>query len=485
MILLASVVAVALSLSNIDEYTYTRPACSSNQIVGIGMGATADYTLVRAEDVAFLREAYAERTAADFAVVNDRTNALDRPILARPYSCRINSAGSEIFADANWGGCFSLSYTTNEMPYCEGSTYPGSFVQPTFRFPQGVTASKPIDSFAGSDWAEFRDISTTPVAQGMTFATNLIPKSWWKAPFILSTNRLCTLYAALPLFNVAAQMLSTDSKTNRVAVYDVSNADASPTGYIYTTFTNESTGVGYTWATGYSGISSASDDYKATEQGLWYSGFSEYRQQGYRNYFSCARTSSGEGPFPLVPCGEYESFRREKTVAAVSNAYVWAVSPVPTNAQNGVEILQSVLAVRVRHDVTVRREWFNGSLPIGDPDRNVIESTNYVNCGVIYLPVVMSLDKSVGVVNYRPGGPRWLYKLDAPMYFIQRLAHTMFGDVDSYWPEPARVPNNVIADAGTAGGSAIGTTGVDLSTSFIIRVFVVCRRAYNAYVRDP
>lgn len=480
-----SILAVALSLSSLEDYKYTTPACSSNQIAGIGMGAAADYTLVRAEDVAFLREAYAERTDAPFAVVHDGTNALDRPILARPSEIKwpTNSViGSCIFMDGEWGGCFSLSYTTNEMPYCELAVNPGSFVRPEFRFATGVNF-RPAESFPGTDWAEFRAISSNAVAQGLVFPTNAIPTVWYDRPYVVETNRICSLYAALPFFDVAAQLVRTRPGSRRVTVYELSRAASSPSSYEYTYFTNETEGVVYSWATAYGGMTTLSTNYEELVQGSWSSGFGEYRQQQYANVFSCAYTDNGAGPFALVPLGEYESAFESRTTADATNAVVWVMSPVATNAQNEVEVLQSVLSVWLTQNVRIQRDWLNPSLPSGNPGHRVTETSNIVNRAVMCLPVQLALDTSAGTFDY--SAPRWLYRINVPMFYIQNRATALFGGVDDYWPSPARVPNDVIAAKGTQDGTAVGYTSVVASTSYSMRVFVLYRRTYNARVLDP
>ena len=481
MFLVASILAIALSLSSLDDYKYTTPSCSSNQIAGIGMGAAADYTIVRAEDVAFLREAYAERTAVPFAVEPDGTNALDRPILARPSEHKWPThsvIGSYIFVDGVWGGCFSLSYTTNEMPYCELSVNPGSFVRPEFRFSTGVNFV-PVEAFPETDWDEFRAIASNAVAQGGAFTTNEIPTVWHAAPYVVGTNRICSLYAALPLFDTAAQQVWNTGGARRVTVYDVSELSAMPSSYDYAYSTNESEGVVYSWKKAYGALPTSTTNYESLAQGTWSGGFSEYRLQEFVNEFSCARTSNGAGPFPLVALGEYERTRKSMLATSVTNAVVWVSSPVLTNAQDEVEILQAVLSVHLTQYVTISRSWYNPSLPAGDPARSVNESTNIVNRATMCLPVQLTLDTSAGTYDYFIG-PRWRYRMDAPMYYIQNRATALLGGPDDYWPSPARVPNDVIAATGTADGAATGGTRVDVSTSFYMRVFMVYRRTYNA-----
>lgn len=53
-------IAVTLSLSSPEDYTYTIPVCT-NRIDGHGMGKQGDYNTVRAEDWVFLQEAFRER----------------------------------------------------------------------------------------------------------------------------------------------------------------------------------------------------------------------------------------------------------------------------------------------------------------------------------------------------------------------------------------------------------------------------------------
>ena len=479
MAMLSTILAVALSLTSPKDYVYTTPLCGTNQIVGIGMGENADYMIVRAEDVAFLREAYAERTDVHWAVIPDGTNAIDTLVLARP-SMITNSLSQKsfVFSDQVWGGCFSLSYTTNEMPYCELSAYPGSFVRPDFRFSVDMVNFREVDDFPSYNWAEFRAISSNAVANGQAFATNDIPTSWFDEPYIVCTNYICKLYAGLPLFDVAACSLSTaDMGVRRVTVYDVRTQSTSPS-YTYTTVTNSSTGAIYSWPTSYNDFSTIANQYEQMSQGMWYAGFAESRSVQYANEYSCARDSGGDGPWPLVPLGIYESSRTIRTLAAVSNTYVWIESPVKTNFQDAVEVLQTVLTIDLTHNVGVYRAWSNPSLPNGDPERYRTEATNIVHRGVMCLPVTVTLDKSV--LNWN--GTRWLYKMNAPMAYIQDRATRVFGDASRYWPTPAQVTDDDIAATGTSNGRAYGATTVEVITSFNMHVYMVYRRIFNARV---
>lgn len=59
--MLAVLAVVSLSLASTNDYRYVNPGTTN--LLGIGMGKSGDYSIVRAEDVAFIKEAYAERLA--------------------------------------------------------------------------------------------------------------------------------------------------------------------------------------------------------------------------------------------------------------------------------------------------------------------------------------------------------------------------------------------------------------------------------------
>jgi hypothetical protein len=482
MLSVASILAVALSLSSLEDYRYTTPACSSNQIAGIGMGAAADYTLVRAEDVAFLREAYAERTRGTmFVALGDGTNALDRPILARPseHKWPTNTiVGSKIFEDGPFGTSFALSYTTNEMPYCQIAYRAGSFVRPDFRFATQVNFV-PVENFPDGTWGEFRAMSADAVARGMVVATNEIPTMWRNSPYAVGTNRICSLYAGLPLFDVGAQELWYDALgSRRYTVYVEKSQTTQPR---YTLATNVVDQYVYIYKTAYDGFPVVTSSYDTVVIGGWSSAFTESRELGIVNEYSCKQDSQ-QGPWPLQVLGNYEAYVSSRTLSAVSNTFVWLESPVETNAQDGVEVLQAVLSIWLNHAVTRELTWGNPSLPRDDEGYFRSERTNIVSRAVMRLPVAVELDKSVGT----SWSMHWYYKLDAPMAYIQSRALALFGDVDEHWPaEPAMVEDWEIAKSGKSGGSAYGRTSVTVTTTFQMRPFMVFRRTYNARVLNP
>ena len=57
-----AILAATLSLTSPTNYFWTTPATTNLQ--GVGMGTTVSYVIPRIEDIAFLREAYLERTSA-------------------------------------------------------------------------------------------------------------------------------------------------------------------------------------------------------------------------------------------------------------------------------------------------------------------------------------------------------------------------------------------------------------------------------------
>ena len=127
------------------------------------------------------------------------------------------------------------------------------------------------------------------------------------------------------------------------------------------------------------------------------------------------------------------------------------------------------------YTVSQRRQWTNPSLT-NDADR--IETTNFTKRAVMYLPMSATLDKSVGL-NWN--GTRWFYKMVVPMDYIHNRAEALFGDLDGYWPEPARVEDDEIASEGRSGGSAVGDTYVSISMAFSgSRAYMVYSRTYKA-----
>lgn len=59
---LSIIASVTLSLVSTNDYTFTVPGTTN--IIGVGMGKTPSYAIVRGEDISFLREAYEERIQA-------------------------------------------------------------------------------------------------------------------------------------------------------------------------------------------------------------------------------------------------------------------------------------------------------------------------------------------------------------------------------------------------------------------------------------
>ena len=473
MLIVPAVLAVSLSLTTPEQYTYTRPFSSTNQIVGIGMGAQCDYTIVRAEDVAFLREAYCERTDVPFAAVPDGTNAIDRPLVARPrYS---GDRLPAIFEDGDWGGCFSLSYTTNEMPFCQLGVMPGSFVRNGFRFDAGLQF-EPVNSFPPDDWTTFRSISSNAVANGFAWPTNKVPATWFTQPIILSTNRICSLYAGLPLFNIAARRTPTENKTARATIYDNRNRSVTVSQYKVVAITNQSTGAVYSYAAAYDAFSVGTNDYEQTAAQPWYGDILESRTVVINNEFSIKR-AGGSGTWPLVALGNYVARDDSRTFKTATNTFAWIGSPVKTNAQDDIQILQAVIAIDLTHSVYVARSWSNPSLPAGSADRYRTERTNIVNKATMCLEVPVSLDKSVGL-NYN--NTAWFYKMDVPITYIQNRANALFGYIDDYWPQEAKIEDSEIAATGTFGGYAQGQTYATATTSFGMTVFMVYSRTYKA-----
>lgn len=466
MYMIAAVLAVALSLRSPTDYTYTTPFCGANQIVGVGMGAGGDYTMLRAEDVAFLREAYTERTDVPFAFISDLTNAIDRLIPVRPRSVD----HSAVFEDADWGGCFSLSYTTNAMPYSDHALYAGSFVRNGFSFDNNVQFTE-VDALPGSAQEEFRLISADAVSHGKAFTTNEIPAAWYDKPYVMTTNHICALYAGLPLFDVAALESGTSSKAYRTTTYDMRVKNVNVARYETSSIEDEDTGMTYYYYSGYAEFATSDTNTEQTTSGPWSTGFTESRRVIKKNEFSCQRTS-GDGPWPIVVLGNFESERYSQALKSVSNCYVWIESPVKTNAQDDIQILQAVLAVRLTHTVNGFRKWTNPSV-----SSSITESTNIVRRAVMCLQLSADLDKSVGL-NWN--GTKWFYKMSVPMDYIHGRATSLFGDVDAHWPDEAKVEDDEIATSGTSGGTAIGDTYVSISTSFGMRVYMVYRRTYRA-----
>lgn len=469
---IAAILAVSLSLTQPGDYTYTTPFCSSSQIKGVGMGANADYTMLRAEDVAFLREAYTERTDVDFAFTRDQTNAIDRLIPIRPHT---GSTG--VFDDYDWGGCFSLSYTTNDMPYGTGDAYAGSFVRPGFSFNTSVQFEE-VPAFPASAEDEFRTISSDAIGN-YTFATNEIPPVWWKEPYVMTTNRICSLYAGLPLFNVAAMEVTTWNKANRTTVYDDYSYTCQVAEYHQGESGYEVDGQERTtyYHSGYKSFSSSDTNTEYRTSGNWNLGLSEFRRMYMYNEYDIMMNSQDVGTnlYPIVVLGSYKSSDYRRTFKSVSNCYVWVESPVATNVQDDIQISQTVLDVHLMYTVSQRRQWTNPSLT-NDADR--IETTNFTKRAVMYLPMSATLDKSVGL-NWN--GTRWFYKMVVPMDYIHNRAEALFGDLDGYWPEPARVEDDEIASEGRSGGSAVGDTYVSISMAFSgSRAYMVYSRTYKA-----
>ena len=67
MLCFVALFAVSLSLGSPNDYFFTHPTnVPANVFMGKGIGPDGDYSMLRAEDLAFLDEAYAERCDVDF-----------------------------------------------------------------------------------------------------------------------------------------------------------------------------------------------------------------------------------------------------------------------------------------------------------------------------------------------------------------------------------------------------------------------------------
>lgn len=467
--MIAAILAVSLSLTKPADYTYTTPFCSSNQIVGVGMGANGDYTMLRAEDVAFLREAYVERTDVPFSALQDQTNAIDRLIPIRPYN-----ETTAVFEDADWGGCFSLSYTGEEKPYSR-IIGPGSFVRDGFRFGTSWQFVE-VDAFPARDFDEFAMLASNAVAHGMAFSTNEIPSTWYDRPYVVTTNHICSLYAGLPLFNVAAVETEGSSGThNRETVYTDSLFNNTVAEHYTDTaeYEDEYGRIHRTpYYSGYKRFRTTETNTEYRTAGRWTAGIVEQRRVVMNNEFS-VMVNGPDGPWPTVVLGNYKGYDFSRRLVAVSNSHAWVESPVKTNAQERIEILQTVLDIHLTYTVSIRRTWTNPSLPV---TRN--ESTNIVRRAVMWLPAVATLDKPAGL-NW--DGTRWKYKIEVPIGYLYTQATRLFGDLDDHFPTPAQVENSEIAAAATGGGTASGETFAEVSLVFTgSRIYMVYRREYSA-----
>lgn len=468
--MIAAILSVALSLTKPADYTYTTPFCGPSQIVGVGMGADGDYTMLRAEDVAFLREAYVERTDVPFAFVPDRTNAIDRLIPIRP-----KTAKSAVFEDSDWGGCFSLSYTDEEMPYSRAYG-PGSFVRAGFRFGESIDFEE-VSAFPATRFDEFAMLASNAVAQGKAFSTNEIPSTWYDRPYVMTTNHICSLYAGLPLFNVAAVEAEASSGThNRANIYDDRKFSQSVAEHYKDTAEYEDE-YGRTVITpyysGYKRFRSTDTNTEYRTAGSWTAGIVEQRRVEMINEFD-VMVNGPDGPWPTVVLGNYKSIDFSRRFVAASDGWAWVESPVKTNAQERIEILQTVLDIHLTYKATIRREWVNRSLSSARRE----ESTNIVRRAVMWLPGRATLDKSAGL-NW--DGTRWKYKIVVPTDYLHRKATQLFGDLDEHFPTPAQVEDDEIAAAATGGGSADGYTYAEVSLEFSgSRIYMVYRREYAA-----
>ena len=467
--MIAAILAVSLSLTKPADYTYTTPFCSTSQIVGVGMGANGDYTMLRAEDVAFLREAYVERTDVPFAFKPDQTNAIDRLIPIRPHT--VNSA---VFEDGDWGGCFSLSYTGEEKPYSR-IIGPGSFVRGGFRFGTSIFFEE-VDAFPATQFDEFAMLASNAVAQGMAFSTNEIPSTWYDRPYVMTTNHICSLYAGLPLFNVAAVETEGSSGThNRENVYADSQYSSVVAEYDTDTaeYEDEYGRIHRTsYHSGYKRFRTTETNTEYRTAGSWITGIAEQRRVVMYNEFDVMKNGP-DGPWPTVVLGNYKEYDLSRRFVAASNSHAWVESPVKTNAQERIEILQTVLDIHLTYTVSIRRTWANPSLPATRE-----ESTNIVRRAVMWLPALATLDKPAGL-NWN--GSRWKYKIEVPTGYLHRQATLLFGDLDDHFPTPAQVEDSEIAAAATGGGTASGETFAEVSLGFSgSRVFMVYRREYSA-----
>ena len=474
MSMIAAILAVALSLTKPADYTYTTPFCSSNQIVGVGMGVNGDYTMLRAEDVAFLREAYAERTDVPFAFHPDDTNAIDRLIPIRPWN-----ANSKVFWEGDIGKCFSLSYTGEEKPLSRTFT-PGSFVRSGFRFGTTSLQLVEVDAFPERDFDEFALLASNAVAQGMAFRTNDIPSTWYDRPYVMTKNRIRSLYSGLPLFNVAAlearsTYASSPGSIARATVYnDGMFSDVVAEYYTDTAEYEDEYGRIHTtpYHSGYKRFRTTETNTEYKTMGTWLTSIVEQRWVVMYNEFAVMKDGP-DGPWPTVVLGNYKGIDNSRRLFMLSNSFAWVESPVKTNAQDSIEILQTVLDLHLTYTVRISRRWTN---PTALPETRE-ESTNIVRRAVMWIPSVAELDKLSGLTY----DGRWKYKMEVWTGRMYQQAIQLFGGLDDHFPTPAQVEDSEIAAEATGGGTASGQTFVEVSLNFSgSRIYMVYQREFSA-----
>lgn len=133
---LSIICSVALSIASTNDYRFTSPGTTN--LVGRGMGPNAEYVVPRAEDIAFLREAFAER----FCLLTGSTNlnqysTLDRQLV--PGGAGV-AAGEfmRIWVDQYWQYAFHPTFFGwSSMSgfgggWGDGPTVTATFVAPSF-----------------------------------------------------------------------------------------------------------------------------------------------------------------------------------------------------------------------------------------------------------------------------------------------------------------------------------------------------------------
>ena len=440
-------IAAVLSLSSPGDYYYTHPTnIPASLFQGLGIGPDGDYRMLRAEDVAFLHEAYVERGNVPYSygvlpIVSGAGRADSLTVANLGESLR--GMPGWIFDDRSMASCFPLS--------CDpalNSRYPGAFitdpygshVSSSFEFRHTST----LEPVTGSVWqvdgrSGFRYAGANvdwPDGAGLV-STNVF--AYWEggrsADAADGANRMrripafaivTNLYASLNAFDYAVQEATRVVVTNPLYVSRYYQKNKSPSEYSYTTYTKPNGASGAyasgvnAWATNeiVSLEASATVPISTTIQE------SRIKIREYeRDYY--LEGSEGSETEHWVYFDDHISWDESTTFHSVSNNTLALafMSPVATDSVTQVEIIDTALLVCAVRAVTLYDTIY--TLDGQDISTSSNRSGRAMMAVRLGAPTVLSGQYNAG---------HQLYAVPWPVDYLKRQADLLFGDIGDESP---------------------------------------------------
>lgn len=444
------ILAAALSLVSTNDYVLTHPVVATNAIIGLGMGKTGDYSIVRAEDRAFLAEAWRERKDA---VTEYRSGLL-------PTNAFSTVGGRPNFTDDDFlASLFQESYTNEYWYLSRGNN--NSFVNSGFRMASGsytphlctgdwkITIPDP-DGGEGSRTFDIRE-SYLPFVG--SFGTRYLPGGELKTN---SSTR------ALSLAVITNAYHNLDLCGRIVALYDGEPANRNVVPYpqtvrahytrdlrnIHYGFTQSSNEYG-SWISGYDGTSTDYYETPRTED-IYLSNLPPWtirakEQKEYTAYIGWRHPEHGVAEPVILPSKLTRDGEKTSYALATYGIYVYS-DLITSDVEQLVSDVRGYLVLCYRYTAT-RKEW---SKYLQADERT--ETTNL--CCYVYRDAYISKSTSPqyhvhdGVTNvvYRTGSVNLGDVFDFCRDEVGWSARTIYPDTSDVPPRltlPASTPDGV------------------------------------------